>query len=35
MSGLNVAVVGGGIGGLVLVLALRELGISFEVCYQA
>ena len=35
MSGLRVAVVGGGIGGLVLALALRERGISFEVYEQA
>ena len=35
MSGLKVAVVGGGIGGLVLALALRERGISFEVYEQA
>jgi salicylate hydroxylase len=35
MSELNVAVVGGGIGGLVLALALRERGIGFEVYEQA
>jgi salicylate hydroxylase len=35
MSELKVAVVGGGIGGLVLALALRERGISFEVYEQA
>ncbi len=35
MSDLNVAVVGGGIGGLVLALALRERGISFELYEQA
>ncbi len=35
MSGLKVAVVGGGIGGLVLALALRERGISFDVYEQA
>jgi salicylate hydroxylase len=35
MSGLKVAVVGGGIGGLVLALALRERGIGFEVYEQA
>ena len=35
MSGLKVAVVGGGIGGLVLALALRERGVSFEVYEQA
>ncbi len=35
MAGLKVAVVGGGIGGLVLALALRERGIGFEVYEQA
>jgi salicylate hydroxylase len=35
MPGLKVAVVGGGIGGLVLALALRERGIAFEVYEQA
>ncbi len=35
MPGLKVAVVGGGIGGLVLALAMRERGISFEVYEQA
>ena len=35
MSELKVAVVGGGIGGLVLALALRERGITFEVYEQA
>jgi salicylate hydroxylase len=35
MSGLKVAVVGGGIGGLVLALALRGRGIGFEVYEQA
>ncbi len=35
MSGLKVAVVGGGIGGLVLALALRERGIRFELYEQA
>ncbi len=35
MAGLKVAIVGGGIGGLVLALALRERGISFEVYEQA
>ncbi len=35
MSSLKVAVVGGGIGGLVLALALRERGISGEVYEQA
>ncbi len=35
MSGLKVAVVGGGIGGLVLALALRERGITVEVYEQA
>jgi salicylate hydroxylase len=35
MSELNVAVVGGGIGGLVLALALRERGISFGVYERA
>jgi salicylate hydroxylase len=35
MSGLKVAVVGGGIGGLVLALALRERGIGFEIYEQA
>lgn len=35
MSGLKVAIVGGGIGGLVLALALREHGISFAVYEQA
>src|SRR6476620_5178192 len=35
MSGLKVAVVGGGIGGLVHALALRERGISIEVYEQA
>lgn len=35
MSGLRVAVVGGGIGGLVLALALRQRGINFEVYEQA
>jgi salicylate hydroxylase len=35
VSELKVAVVGGGIGGLVLALALRERGISFEVYEQA
>src|SRR6476619_2104588 len=35
MSGLKVAVVGGGIGGLVLALALRERGVAFEVYEQA
>ena len=35
MPGLKVAVVGGGIGGLVLALALRERGIDFEVYEQA
>lgn len=35
MSSLKIAVVGGGIGGLVLALALRERGISCEVYEQA
>ena len=35
MSELKVAVVGGGIGGLILALALRKRGISFEVYEQA
>ena len=35
MSELKVAVVGGGIGGLVLALALRERGIAFELYEQA
>jgi salicylate hydroxylase len=35
MSGTKVAVVGGGIGGLVLALALRERGIDFEAYEQA
>ncbi len=35
MAGLRVAVVGGGIGGLVLALALRERGVSVEVYEQA
>jgi len=35
MSELKVAIVGGGIGGLVLALALRERGISFELYEQA
>ena len=35
MSDLKVAVIGGGIGGLVLALALRERGISFERFEQA
>lgn len=35
MSELKVAIVGGGIGGLVLALALRERGISFELFEQA
>jgi salicylate hydroxylase len=35
MSELKIAVVGGGIGGLVLALALRERGISFELFEQA
>ena len=35
MAGLRVAIVGGGIGGLVLALALRECGISFELYEQA
>jgi salicylate hydroxylase len=35
MSGLKVAVVGGGIGGLVLALALRERGVAFELYEQA
>ena len=35
MSGPRVGVVGGGIGGLVLALALRERGISYEVYEQA
>lgn len=35
MSELKVAVVGGGIGGLVLALAVRERGIGFEVYEQA
>jgi salicylate hydroxylase len=35
MSELKVAVVGGGIGGLVLALALRERGITFELYEQA
>lgn len=35
MSGLRVAVVGGGIGGLVLGLALREHGVEFEIYEQA
>lgn len=35
MSGIRVAVVGGGIGGLVLGLALRERGISFDLYEQA
>jgi salicylate hydroxylase len=35
MSELRVAIVGGGIGGLVLALALRERGIGFEVYEQA
>ena len=35
MSDLKVAVIGGGIGGLVLALALRERGISFELYEQA
>jgi salicylate hydroxylase len=35
MSDLKVAIVGGGIGGLVLALALRERGVSFELYEQA
>src|SRR6476661_4765397 len=35
MPDLNVAIVGGGIGGLVLALALRERGVSFELYEQA
>ena len=35
MAGPKIAIVGGGIGGLVLALALRERGISFEVYEQA
>ena len=35
MAGLKVAIVGGGIGGLVLALALRERGVGFEVYEQA
>jgi len=35
MPGVKVAIVGGGIGGLVLALALRERGINFEVHEQA
>ena len=35
MAAPKVAIVGGGIGGLVLALALRERGISFEVYEQA
>lgn len=35
MSELRVAIVGGGIGGLVLALALRERGTSFEIYEQA
>jgi salicylate hydroxylase len=35
MAGLKVAVVGGGIGGLVLALALRERGINIELYEQA
>ena len=35
MSDLKVAIVGGGIGGLVLALALRERGVSLEVYEQA
>jgi salicylate hydroxylase len=35
MSGTRVAIVGGGIGGLVLALALRERGITFELYEQA
>jgi salicylate hydroxylase len=35
MSELKVAIVGGGIGGLVLALALRERGIGFEIYEQA
>jgi 2-polyprenyl-6-methoxyphenol hydroxylase-like FAD-dependent oxidoreductase len=35
MSGLRIAVVGGGIGGLVLALALRERGVGFAVYEQA
>lgn len=35
MSGMKVAIVGGGIGGLVLGLALREHGVSFELYEQA
>ena len=35
MAGLKVAVVGGGIGGLVLALAMRERGIGIEVYEQA
>ena len=35
MAAMKVAVVGGGIGGLVLGLALRERGISFDLYEQA
>ncbi|MBV9414393.1 MAG: NAD(P)-binding protein, partial [Solirubrobacterales bacterium] len=35
MSGPSIAVVGGGIGGLVLALALRDRGISFALYEQA
>jgi salicylate hydroxylase len=35
VAGVKVAVVGGGIGGLVLALALRERGVTFEVYEQA
>ena len=35
MTGVKVAIVGGGIGGLVFALALRERGISFELYEQA
>ena len=35
MADLEVAIIGGGIGGLVLALALRERGIAFEVYEQA
>jgi salicylate hydroxylase len=35
MSALKVAIVGGGIGGLVLALALRERGVAFELYEQA
>ncbi len=35
MAAFNVAIVGGGIGGLTLALALRERGVAFEVYEQA